>query len=507
MVQDDSVIANSMQGYSLAHGSVQWSCGVFPPGRPPDRVLEHTIELRLPRINEWMGEPQGAAYPSMIDLHLGYHQMRAREQDSHRSASRLHYDFLVMPLGLTNTLVTFQSCRQWQRHLLLLFDALIIYNRTWEVHLSQLGETGEIMAMTEFFHLDLVISAQGAQEEIQALLDRFTEGSTTVIGSGDLPIWWWDPGIHPNNGLLQMRMVTDRVEAVIGLRHCGDVVRGVVEFFSIWRDSFSLTIPRIEYSHGLAGSDFTKMPRLSMIHDSGYPGTAVFPEFTLGMLRIGCSEEWSSEELIEFTQLMIAWLTRGSQVDSCISTLQISAMSRECFTSSRQARERFAWRGFMDDVGGDMGECTTCQQSRSGHTHPTGLMQSLAISGREWESMLTDCITGLPRVQWEDSMYATIDQFTHFPVISSEYGATQVTELSSGEMFRVHEQLRVIASDRDKLPFPIFEIEYGSGFAGRDFTWMPMQATIHGSRFNPYRYFSLEFQERRMQTGHDIGRL
>jgi hypothetical protein len=79
----------------------------------------------------------------------------------------------------------------------------------------------------------------------------------------------------------------------------------------------------------------------------------------------------------------------------------------------------------------------------------------------------------------------------------------EVTELSSGEIFRVHEQLKVIASDRDKLPFPIFEIEYGSGFADCDFTRMHMQATIHGGRFNPYWYFSLEFQERRMQTGHD----
>jgi hypothetical protein len=60
-----------------------------------------------------------------------------------------------------------------------------------------------------------------------------------------------------------------------------------------------------------------------------------FPEFTLGMLRIGCLEEWSSEELTEFMQLMIAWLIRGSQVDSCVSTLQISAMSRGCFTSYR----------------------------------------------------------------------------------------------------------------------------------------------------------------------------
>jgi hypothetical protein len=46
-----------------------------------------------------------------------------------------------------------------------------------------------------------------------------------------------------------------------------------------------------------------------------------FPEFTFGRLRSGFLEEWSSEELTEFTQLMIAWLINNNQVDSCISTL------------------------------------------------------------------------------------------------------------------------------------------------------------------------------------------
>jgi hypothetical protein len=30
-----------------------------------------------------------------------------------------------------------------------------------------------------------------------------------------------------------------------------------------------------------------------------------------------------------------------------------------------------------------------------------------------------------------------------------------------------------------------------------------MQFTIHGSRFNLYKYFSLEFPNRRMQIGND----
>jgi hypothetical protein len=60
-----------------------------------------------------------------------------------------------------------------------------------------------------------------------------------------------------------------------------------------------------------------------------------FLEFTLEMLMIGCLDEWSSEQLTEFVKLMIVWLIRGSQTDSCVSTLHISAMNKECFTSSR----------------------------------------------------------------------------------------------------------------------------------------------------------------------------
>jgi hypothetical protein len=174
-------------------------------------------------------------------------------------------------------------------------------------------------------------------------------------------------------------------------------------------------------------------------------------EFTLEMLRIGCVEEWSSKELTEFVQLMIVWLIRGSQGDFCVSTMQISAMSRE------------------------------------------------------WETMLIEYITGISRAQWADSgcaAFVQLAEFTHFFAISSEHGKAHVTKPSNGDMFRVHQQPEVIASDRDELPSLIFVIEYGSGFSSHDFNWRPMQTTIHGSRSSHYRYFSLEFQERRIPMGH-----
>jgi hypothetical protein len=72
-------------------------------------------------------------------------------------------------------------------------------------------------------------------------------------------MWRWDHGINLSDGLSRMRLMTNRVGEMIGLCHCGNVVRGVVDFF------FPQMIPRIEDSHGLTGFDFTKIPWRAMI--------------------------------------------------------------------------------------------------------------------------------------------------------------------------------------------------------------------------------------------------
>jgi hypothetical protein len=99
VVQEDTMVCCSMQGSSWAYSSGQWSFGAFPLGRPPDRGLKHTLDLRLPKIGEQMGEPRGAAYTLMIELHRGCQQMRIRELDTHRSVPRYHQEILVTPWG------------------------------------------------------------------------------------------------------------------------------------------------------------------------------------------------------------------------------------------------------------------------------------------------------------------------------------------------------------------------------------------------------------------------
>src|SRR3954467_8011457 len=163
-------------------------------------INQATIQNKypLPRINDLYDQLAGSTVFSKLDLRLGYHQIRVRDEDIPKTAFITRYgsyEYTVMSFGLTNAPATFSRLMNYifmeylDKFVVVYLDDILVYSKNEEEHVEHLRlilaklREHKLYAkyskckfwLPEVTYLGHVISKDGiaiTPERIQAILDR-----------------------------------------------------------------------------------------------------------------------------------------------------------------------------------------------------------------------------------------------------------------------------------------------------------------------------------------------
>ncbi|XP_077225770.1 uncharacterized protein LOC143858961 [Tasmannia lanceolata] len=121
-----------------------------------------TVRNKYPllRIEDLFDQLQGSKVFSKIDLRSGYHQLKIKPEDVPKTAFRTrygHYEFLVLPFGLTNAPAAFMDLMNrmfkpfLDRFVVVFIDDILIYSKSQEEHEKHLRQVLQVLRAEQLY--------------------------------------------------------------------------------------------------------------------------------------------------------------------------------------------------------------------------------------------------------------------------------------------------------------------------------------------------------------------
>lgn len=148
----------------------------------------------MPMMEELLDEMSGAVWFTSLDLRSGYHQIEVASEDQHKTAFQTHsghYEYKVMPYGVTGGPATFQHVMNsilaplLRKCVVVFIDDILIYSTTWDQHLVHVRQVFSLLlehgfkvklskcafAQKQIHYLGHVMSAAGVATDPSKIKD------------------------------------------------------------------------------------------------------------------------------------------------------------------------------------------------------------------------------------------------------------------------------------------------------------------------------------------------